>query len=132
MVHFGKNGRGVAGLAKRMRQHIEGCGAVVLSDYAKGTLDDIQSLIQLANRYNVPVLVDPKGTDFEKYHGAILITPNLDEFEAVVGACKDEPVIRMDPHHGPVQLLKAARRQNANGRADCDPGSIGPQKTAET
>jgi D-beta-D-heptose 7-phosphate kinase/D-beta-D-heptose 1-phosphate adenosyltransferase len=36
------------------------------------------------------VLVDPKGSDFEKYSGASLITPNLSEFEAVVGACESE------------------------------------------
>jgi D-beta-D-heptose 7-phosphate kinase/D-beta-D-heptose 1-phosphate adenosyltransferase len=86
--HF--KGRGTAGLLKRTQNHIENCGAVILSDYAKGTLDDIQSLIQLANQHKVPVLVDPKGTDFSRYSGATLITPNLHEFEAVVGHCEDE------------------------------------------
>jgi D-beta-D-heptose 7-phosphate kinase/D-beta-D-heptose 1-phosphate adenosyltransferase len=38
----------------------------------------------------VPVLVDPKGTDFARYRGATLLTPNLQEFEAVVGACASE------------------------------------------
>jgi len=86
--HF--KGRGISGLASRMEKQIEGCGAVILSDYAKGTLDNIQQLIQIANKHNVPVLVDPKGHDFEKYQGATLITPNLHEFEAVVGHCEDE------------------------------------------
>ena len=86
--HF--KGRGVEGLASRMEQHIKGCGAVVLSDYAKGTLEKVRQLIQIANKHNVPVLVDPKGHDFEKYQGATLITPNLHEFEAVVGHCEDE------------------------------------------
>ena len=89
--HF--DGRGTAGLASRMEKNIEGCGAVILSDYAKGTLDNIQALIKIANNHSVPVLVDPKGTDFEKYRGATLITPNLHEFEAVVGACKDEQTL---------------------------------------
>lgn len=60
---------------------------VVLSDYGKGTLSDPQPLIKAANAKHIPILVDPKGTDFERYRGATLITPNLSEFEAVVGHC---------------------------------------------
>ena len=89
--HF--KGRGTAGLAAKMAQHIKSCGAVILSDYAKGTLDDVQSLIKIANQNNVPVLVDPKGTDFARYQGATLVTPNLHEFEAVVGHCEDEQTL---------------------------------------
>ncbi|MDN3651941.1 bifunctional D-glycero-beta-D-manno-heptose-7-phosphate kinase/D-glycero-beta-D-manno-heptose 1-phosphate adenylyltransferase HldE [Thalassotalea ponticola] len=63
---------------------------LLLSDYDKGTLSDVQSLITLAKQHGVPVLVDPKGSDFEKYRGATLITPNMSEFEAVVGPCNDE------------------------------------------
>jgi D-beta-D-heptose 7-phosphate kinase/D-beta-D-heptose 1-phosphate adenosyltransferase len=63
---------------------------LLLSDYDKGTLSDVQSLIQEANKQNTPVLVDPKGSDFNRYRGATLITPNLSEFEAVVGECKSE------------------------------------------
>lgn len=65
-------------------------GAVVLSDYSKGTLRGIQAFIQLAKELNVPVLVDPKGADFNRYKGATLLTPNLHEFEAVVGSCANE------------------------------------------
>lgn len=86
--HF--KGRGTKGLLERMKNHVASAGAVILSDYAKGTLDDIQSLIELANQHQIPVLVDPKGTDFSRYRGATLITPNLHEFEAVVGHCEDE------------------------------------------
>ena len=66
---------------------------LLLSDYDKGTLSDVQALIKAANEHNVPVLVDPKGTDFSRYRGATLITPNLSEFEAVVGHCKTEAEI---------------------------------------
>jgi len=86
--HF--KGRGADGIIRRMETHIKDCGAVVLSDYAKGTLGDIQSLIEIARQNKVPVLVDPKGVDFERYRGATLLTPNLSEFEAVVGHCEDE------------------------------------------
>ena len=63
---------------------------MVLSDYNKGTLQNHQQLIRTASARNIPVLVDPKGTDFERYRGATVITPNLHEFETVVGHCKDE------------------------------------------
>ena len=66
---------------------------VVLSDYNKGCLQDHQALIRAAKEKGIPVLVDPKGHDFSKYKGATLLTPNLSEFEAVVGACETEEVL---------------------------------------
>jgi D-beta-D-heptose 7-phosphate kinase/D-beta-D-heptose 1-phosphate adenosyltransferase len=63
---------------------------LVLSDYGKGALADIPKLIAAGRKKNIPVIVDPKGSDFEKYRGATLITPNLSEFEAVVGRCTNE------------------------------------------
>lgn len=65
----------------------------MLSDYAKGALASVQQMIQLARKAGVPVLIDPKGTDFERYRGATLLTPNLSEFEAVAGKCKSEEEI---------------------------------------
>ena len=79
---------------------------VLLSDYAKGTLTNIEALISACHALNTPVLVDPKGADFSRYAGATLITPNLSEFEAVVGAChQDDAVISaraldLCGHHG--------------------------------
>ncbi len=63
---------------------------LVLSDYAKGTLQDCQALIKEAKKFGIPVLVDPKGGDFTRYRGASLLTPNIVEFEAVVGRCESE------------------------------------------
>lgn len=63
---------------------------VLLSDYDKGTLSEVSQLISLAKKHNVPVLVDPKGSDFSKYRGASIITPNMSEFEAIVGGCAGE------------------------------------------
>ena len=60
---------------------------VLLSDYAKGTLSRIEALIEVCRERNIPCLVDPKGTNFSRYRGATMITPNLSEFEAVAGAC---------------------------------------------
>ena len=80
-------------LHQRIAAALPRSGALVLSDYAKGALASVQQMIQLARAANVPVLVDPKGTDFERYRGATLLTPNLSEFEAVVGKCQDEAQI---------------------------------------
>ncbi|MBD9359548.1 bifunctional D-glycero-beta-D-manno-heptose-7-phosphate kinase/D-glycero-beta-D-manno-heptose 1-phosphate adenylyltransferase HldE [Methylomonas fluvii] len=66
---------------------------IVLSDYGKGTLSQVQQFIKLAKQLNKPVLVDPKGSDFSIYRQATLITPNLSEFEAVVGRCADQAQI---------------------------------------
>ena len=54
---------------------------VILSDYGKGVLTDelCQRVIKLANENSVKVLVDPKGSDFSKYKGAYLLTPNKKE-----------------------------------------------------
>ncbi len=66
---------------------------VILSDYAKGSLQYCQSMISTATKLGKPVVVDPKGTDFGKYQGATLLTPNLSEFSAVAGECNDEAQI---------------------------------------
>ena len=68
---------------------LDGMTAIVLSDYAKGSLEP-RSLIQKARAFKIPVVVDPKGTDFEKYCGATLLTPNRAEFEAVCGSWTNE------------------------------------------
>lgn len=79
-----------SGCLDKMSQLLAGSGAVILSDYGKGSLHDVQAFIALAKKMAVPVLADPKGTDFSRYRGATLLTPNLPEFEAVVGACHSE------------------------------------------
>ena len=63
---------------------------VILSDYGKGSLRDCADMISLARRSNIPVIVDPKGEDYDRYKGASLITPNTREFEAAVGASDSE------------------------------------------
>jgi D-beta-D-heptose 7-phosphate kinase/D-beta-D-heptose 1-phosphate adenosyltransferase len=74
--------------------------AVVLSDYAKGALSTelCERVIRAARRANVPVLVDPKTTDFSKYSGATTVCPNLQELSAATGL----------PAHEADALLRAA------------------------
>lgn len=77
-------------LTTRTSVLLEGVKVLVLSDYGKGALRDPGALIAVAKARQVPVLVDPKGTDFSRYHGATLLTPNLHEFEAVAGSSSSE------------------------------------------
>ncbi len=79
-----------AALAGEVDALLAGIKVLVLSDYGKGALKNHQELIRLARAKGIPVLADPKGKDFSIYRGASLITPNLSEFETIVGACRDE------------------------------------------
>jgi len=63
---------------------------VVLSDYAKGALARVESLIQAAREAGVPVLVDPKGHIYKRYFGATIITPNRSEMQDAVGRWRTE------------------------------------------
>jgi D-beta-D-heptose 7-phosphate kinase/D-beta-D-heptose 1-phosphate adenosyltransferase len=61
--------------------------AIVLSDYAKGVLDEevVRATIAIAKTADIPVIVDPKGRDYMKYRGAKLLTPNRKE---AIEACR--------------------------------------------
>ncbi len=80
-------------LHNRFIEALPDCQAVILSDYAKGVLDDPQCYIQACKAAGKPVLIDPKGNDFNRYRGASLITPNLSELEAVVGPCANQQAL---------------------------------------
>jgi len=60
--------------------------AVAISDYGKGFLTDslLKGITDLAKENSIPVIVDPKGQDFEKYSGCTLVKPN--EKEAIAAA----------------------------------------------
>ena len=63
---------------------------VILSDYGKGVILDAKEMIQVAIKHKIPIVVDPKGSDFSKYTGATLITPNETELESVIGVWTSE------------------------------------------
>ena len=63
---------------------------LVLSDYGKGALSQVATMIECAREQNKVILVDPKGEDYEKYRGATLLTPNRSELRQVVGRWADE------------------------------------------
>ena len=72
------------------RSKLPDCDVVLLSDYGKGGLTHIAEMIRLARAAGKPVLVDPKGDEYERYRGATLLTPNRSEFRDVAGNWKSE------------------------------------------
>jgi len=72
------------------RSQLPHADVVILSDYGKGGLAHIAEMLKLARAAGKPVLVDPKGDDYERYRGATLLTPNRSEFREVVGSWKTE------------------------------------------
>ena len=77
-------------LATSFARSLQDVDAIIFSDYGKGTLSRIEPLVALGREHGIPVFVDPKGVDLERYRGANVLTPNQNEFEAVVGAWQDE------------------------------------------
>jgi rfaE bifunctional protein kinase chain/domain len=69
-------------------------GAVLFSDYGKGGLGHITDMIARARASSKPILVDPKGSDYARYQGATVITPNRAELQQVIGAWRDENDLR--------------------------------------
>lgn len=63
---------------------------VIFSDYGKGALTHIEKMISKARASGKTVLVDPKGSDYSKYKGASIITPNRSELRQVVGKWRTE------------------------------------------
>ena len=70
-----------------MPERVRRARAVVVSDYGKGLLTQevLETTIRTARAAGVPVLVDPKGDDYRRYHGATLVTPNHKEAEEAIG-----------------------------------------------
>ncbi len=64
--------------------------AVLFSDYGKGGLAHVVDMITRAKSAEKPILIDPKGSDYARYKGATVITPNRAELQQVVGGWEDE------------------------------------------
>jgi rfaE bifunctional protein kinase chain/domain len=73
---------------------LAGADAVLFSDYGKGGLTHIPTMINTARAARRPVLVDPKGSDWSRYRGATVITPNRNELAQVIGAWTSETQLR--------------------------------------
>jgi D-beta-D-heptose 7-phosphate kinase/D-beta-D-heptose 1-phosphate adenosyltransferase len=100
---------GSEALTRSLQKAMKSACAVVLSDYGKGALADVAAMIDLCRNADIPVLVDPKGSAFDKYRGATVLTPNQSEFESVAGVCESDD-----------KLVECAR----NMIADLDLGAL--------
>ncbi len=69
---------------------IEQYDVVVFSDYGKGSLNTIQSLISISRKKRIPILVDPKGKNYNRYYGVQLLTPNALEISQIIGNWNSE------------------------------------------
>ena len=77
-------------VTRQYRDLLADCEVVILSDYGKGGLTHVTTMIEWARQAGKPVLIDPKGDDYEKYAGATLLTPNRAELRQVTGSWQDE------------------------------------------
>ena len=68
--------------------------AVLFSDYGKGGLAHVTAMIAAARQAGKPVLIDPKGSDYSRYAGATIITPNRAELQQVIGTWRDDDDLR--------------------------------------
>lgn len=68
-------------LIAKLPSLVKGKQVVAISDYGKGFLSNklLATIIKEARKSSIPVIVDPKGSDFSKYKGAFIIKPNLHE-----------------------------------------------------
>lgn len=70
-----------ANILNCVRERLDTLSACVLSDYGKGVLTDslLNAIITLCHSASIPVIVDPKGHRYSRYHGATVVTPNTNE-----------------------------------------------------
>ncbi len=80
----------LAGMLVSFSALLEQHDVVLFSDYGKGGLTHIPQMIHLAREAGKPVLIDPKGTDWVRYNGASVVTPNLTELAQVIGRWSSE------------------------------------------
>ena len=89
-LDFEGNGQEVAPLlTKKLVRSLRNDSILVLSDYNKGALAQVEEIIKEATKKKMFVLIDPKRADFSCYRGASLLTPNYAEFCRSVGGCAD-------------------------------------------
>jgi len=83
---------------------IDNVDAVIISDYNKGIFRIFNAVDSLANRIinkcksaNIPVFVDPKGANWERYANASCVTPNTSEFLKIT-TCQTDDICRLEAH----------------------------------
>ncbi len=95
-------------IEQALEQLIKQYQMLILSDYNKGCLEYSERLIAIAQKHNIPVLVDPKDKTCVKYKNSSILTPNFKEFQEIVGDCSNEEEMRIKAQNLCEQLnLKA-------------------------
>lgn len=74
-------------LVDALREAAIGASAIVVSDYAKGTVTGavMREAVRAGLAAGMPVIVDPKGTDLSHYGPVDLIKPNAAELASITG-----------------------------------------------
>jgi D-glycero-beta-D-manno-heptose-7-phosphate kinase len=91
----------LASMLAEFERVIHNFDSIVFSDYGKGGLTHVGAMIAVARQAGKPVLIDPKGSDYSRYAGATVITPNRAELAQVIGAWRDEAAL-----HANAQALR--------------------------
>ena len=84
----------LSAILSHVEHYLDSSQALILSDYGKGGLEHISEILALALAHGVPVCIDPKGDDYQRYRKATLITPNEKEFAQVAGRWNSEDEFR--------------------------------------
>ena len=107
-----QGGSGADALTSSVQKALKSASAVVLSDYGKGALANVSAMIELCRNASIPVFVDPKGSDFDKYRGATVFTPNQSAFESVAALLvtrSEKGMLLVEASDEPVFLSTRAR-----------------------
>ncbi len=74
-------------IIEAIENRIEECDIVIISDYNKGLCNEkiCKAAISAARLHNKQTIIDPKGTQWEKYSHATIVTPNIKELSDVAG-----------------------------------------------
>ena len=110
---------------------LEQADLVILSDYGKGGLRHIESMIGQCRRAGKPVLVDPKGEDYRRYRGATLLTPNKSEFRQVAGSWKSDTELaaKAEKMRAELQLDALLVTRSEEGMTLYQPGRVTHEPT---
>ena len=98
----------LAGMLADYERVLPAHSTVLFSDYGKGGLTHIPRMIELARSAGKAVLIDPKGSDYSRYAGATVVTPNRAELAQVIGEWRSEAEL-----HERAQALRKAHRLDA-------------------
>ncbi|MBU2591241.1 MAG: D-glycero-beta-D-manno-heptose-7-phosphate kinase, partial [Nitrospinae bacterium] len=74
-------------LLKAVSSKMNKVDGIILSDYGKGVVTEefVKELVEVAKKHNKKIIADPKGSDYSKYKGVAIVTPNKKEASEAAG-----------------------------------------------